>query len=636
MRYGFPMQRMRSFGIRALVLTLAVASSACNEEGVITVRRLRFVGVEAVDQDRLRNALATRENTKVPLIGWELPWGRKYYFDRSRFDADLKRIGAYYADRGYPDARVTAFDVDLDDEQRSVEIAITITEGEPVVVADVTLVGFDVLPGDRIGELKQRLPLKTGAPRDRQNVIAAHEFALNELRDRGYPYARVNTDESSAGDKSVLLMFTAEPGPLAHFGPIEIQGNRTVSDNVIRRRLGYEPGDLYRRSLVQDTQRNLYSMQLFQFVNIETMNPERQDPEVRTRVTVVEGDHQRVNFGVGYGTEEKARVEGEYRHVNFLGGARSAGAEARWSSLDRGVRVNFTQPYFFERHLSAGLQGQHWYTTTPAYDSRVAGGHLTITHRTSPVRTWGMTAGIERLSSEVSPEALLDETIRNDLIALGLDPITGKQDGTLAIIGLDFLHSTVDNVLNARRGYQIALQTESAGRLLPGTFHYYSVSVEGRHFLPFGDDVTLASRAQIGDVNPAGDDETNVPFSKKFFLGGSTTIRGWGRYEVSPLSAGLPIGGNSMMAFSSELRARLKGSLGGVLFLDGGNVWADDWSIDLGDLRYAVGAGLRYQTPVGPLRFDYGYQLNPLPGLLIEGEEQTRRWRLHFSIGQAF
>jgi outer membrane translocation and assembly module TamA len=91
-----------------------------------------------------------------------------------------------------------------------------------------------------------------------------------------------------------------------------------------------------------------------------------------------------------------------------------------------------------------------------------------------------------------------------------------------------------------------------------------------------------------------------------------------------------------MMTFSSELRARLKGNFGGVLFLDGGNVWADDWGIDLSDLRYAVGTGLRYQTPVGPVRFDFGYQLNPIEGLLINGHEQVRRWRLHFSIGQAF
>ena len=91
-----------------------------------------------------------------------------------------------------------------------------------------------------------------------------------------------------------------------------------------------------------------------------------------------------------------------------------------------------------------------------------------------------------------------------------------------------------------------------------------------------------------------------------------------------------------MIAFSSEARLTLRGSLGAVLFLDGGNVWEGDWEYHFNDLRYAIGPGLRYQTPVGPIRFDFGYQLNPIPGLLVNGEPQVRQWRLHFSIGQAF
>ena len=91
-----------------------------------------------------------------------------------------------------------------------------------------------------------------------------------------------------------------------------------------------------------------------------------------------------------------------------------------------------------------------------------------------------------------------------------------------------------------------------------------------------------------------------------------------------------------MFAFSSELRATIRGSFGAVLFLDAGDVWADKWAFRFGELRYAVGPGLRYQTPVGPVRFDIGYQLNPIPGLLVNGSPQARRFRLHFSIGQAF
>ena len=136
-------------------------------------------------------------------------------------------------------------------------------------------------------------------------------------------------------------------------------------------------------------------------------------------------------------------------------------------------------------------------------------------------------------------------------------------------------------------------------------------------------------------IDPIGG--STVPLPRRYFLGGSSGVRGWSRYEISPLSeSGVLIGGNSLFALSTELRARIRRNLGAVAFLDSGNVWADTWGINLRDLRYAIGSGLRYQTPVGPIRFDFGYQLNPIPGLLVDGEPQSRRWRMHFSIGQAF
>ena len=436
------------------------------------------------------------------------------------------------------------------------------------------------------------------------------------------------------------MTFTAEPGKEAHFGPIAISGNKTVSDRVIERELTFKPGDLYRRSIVQNSQRRLYGMELFQFVNIEPMIPELQPTEVPTRVTVAEGKHQRVNFGVGYGTEEKARVDAEYHHVNFLGGARSAGAHVRWSSLDRGARLDFNQPYFFAPHFSLSGEAQDWYTFTPAYNSVVVGAKATLTHRADQHTSWAVSmTPYEHNRSAITPEVLADPRERSNLIAQGLDVVarTGEQNGRLTALGFDLQHTTADNVLNAHRGYQVAFHTEQAGGPLPGTFNYYALSADGRHYLPFGDRIVFASRLQFGNIRPGGQEAKNVPFSKKYFLGGATSIRGWGRYEVSPLNeSGLPIGGNSMLAFSEELRATLRGNLGGVLFLDAGSVWADSFGFKLGDLRYAVGPGLRYQTPIGPIRFDVGYQLNPIPGLLVNGSEQTRRFRLHFSIGQAY
>jgi outer membrane protein assembly complex protein YaeT len=625
--------RMRHRLVLFVIGALAVAAAACREEGTIVVTSLRFEGVRAVDGDRVRNALATRQSSK-------LPWGRKHYFDRSRFDADLKRIEAFYADRGYPDARVTGFDVNLNDAQDAVDLIITVSEGEPTRVEAVEFSGFDVIPADHVNQLRKSIPLKLGEPRDRQHVVVTHEMAVNELRDHGYPYARVATSERPSG-RHVRLTFTADPGVLAYFGPVEIAGNRSVSEAVIRRYLTFKAGDVYRRSIVQDTQRRLYSMELFQFVNVETLEPEKQEAVVRLRVTVAEGDHQRVNVGVGYGTEEKARVDGEYQHLNFLGGARSVGLHGRWSSLDRGVRADFNQPYVFSPRLALGADGQQWYTFAPAYESTVSGVKTTMTHHLNRFTRWSVSIQREYTSSKVSPDLLSDtETyleLRDDLIALGLDPTTDSQSGTANGVAADFTRSTADNLLNPTRGYQLALHTESVGRMLSGTFNYAAVSADARHYQPAGDRFVIANRIQIGSIDDEGGEPGNVPFSKKYFLGGASSMRGWGRYEVSPISgSGLPLGGNSLFVLSSEARAALFGNLGGVVFVDAGNVWEDEWAFDLRDLRYDVGVGLRYRTPVGPIRFDLGYQLNPIEGLVVEGDATPRRWRVHFSIGQAF
>jgi outer membrane protein assembly complex protein YaeT len=623
---------MRLLSTAILFALLAAISSGCKEEGTITVHSLKFSGVKAVDESRLRGALATRQSSKIP-------WGKKAYFDRSRFDADLKRIQAFYADRGYPDARVTAFDVKLNDKQDAVDVTLTLDEGTPVTIAAIEFVGFDAIPPAHLKDLESRMPIAVGRPRDRQLVVTTHEMAVNELKDHGYPYAKVATAETNPADdrKQSALTFTAEPGTLAHFGPVEITGQKSVSERVIERQLTFKPGDLYRRSVVQDSQRRLYGMELFQFVNIEAQNQELQPEEVPTKVTVAEGRHQRVNFGVGYGTEERGRVDSEYHHLNFLGGARSAGVHARYSRLDRGVRLDFTQPYFFTPHFSIGGEAQQWDSKTPAYQSRVRGVKGTLTHRQSVNTSWSVSLISERDSSTVEPIALEDPSLFATLIALGLNPITGKQDGTLNALAFDFQHSTADNLLNAHRGYQLAFHTEQAGRFVPGTFTYVALSADARHYLPITSKMTLASRVQIGNIHPVGDAQANVPFSKRYFLGGATSIRGWGRYEVSPLTdTGQPFGGDAMVAWSEEIRALVRGNLGAVVFLDAGNVWADSWGIKLNDLRYAIGPGLRYQTPIGPIRFDFGYQLNPIPGLIVNGQEQTRRWRVHFSIGQAF
>jgi outer membrane protein insertion porin family/translocation and assembly module TamA len=435
------------------------------------------------------------------------------------------------------------------------------------------------------------------------------------------------------------------PGRLARFGDIQVAGNASVDDRVIVRQLAFKPGDPYRQSKIVDSQSRLYNLELFQFANVEPI-VDGQPAAVPMRVTVAEGKHRRVTFGVGYGSEEKARADLRWSHTNFLGDARSLALAGRWSSLDRGAKADFVQPYFLSSHFSLGVSGQAWSSAEPAYTSNTAGGRVTLTHRANPRSSWSVAFFDEYQASSVTDEALNDLTLRDELIAMGLDPVTGKQSGTAVGFAMDLQQGTVRNLLDARRGYFAAVHLEQAGGWLPGSFDYYTLSGDLRHYQPLPGRAVVASRVQFGvldDIARARSDlpeeltSTKIPFSKRFFLGGSTSLRGWGRFDVSPLSeAGLPIGGQTMFAWTSELRVPLTRKLSAVAFVDAGNVWADAWGVRLNDLLYDVGPGLRYQTPIGPVRVDFGYQLTRLDGLLVDGEPEKHPWRIHFSIGQAF
>ncbi|MGE0445639.1 MAG: outer membrane protein assembly factor [Vicinamibacterales bacterium] len=620
-----------AFRRKVLACLVALLLAGCREEGDIRISSLTFEGVDQIRESALADALQTKKGS------W-LPWGRKTYFDRRAFEADLQRMQAFYRDRGFPDARVTSFDVELNEAQDEVDLTVHISEGQPIVLAGIELTGFDVLEEGQLRALRETLPLLPGQPLDRQLVTATQERAVNALRDEGYPYAEVALQEVEAAPRQTRLVLTATPGILAHFGPIEIAGTRTVQEHVVERQLTFKPGDVFRRQAMRESQRKLYRLELFEFANIESREDrEEQPPLVPTRVTVAEGKHRRIQFGVGYGSEERARVRIRWDHRNLFNGAQQFGVEAKWSSLDRGVRLEYREPFFLAGNLSLHFEGQAWQAAEPVYSTNQLGGRVTLRYQRSSQHALSVSLINEYQRSTVDAAALVDFEFRDDLIALGLDPRDGTQRGTLSAVAFDAMRNTTDNLLDARRGYALDAHVEQAGRWLWGDFNYFAVSGEARHYLPVMRRFVIANRLRLGTIDPVGDADANVPFYKHYFLGGASSVRGWGRFEVSPLSGfGLPIGGHSMLEGSSEIRFPLFGRLGAVAFVDYGNVWTDAWNVDLGDLRYAAGPGLRYLTPVGPARIDVGYQLNPIEHLRVNGEPEKRRWRVHFSIGQAF
>jgi outer membrane protein assembly complex protein YaeT len=623
------------------VLLLAGLTGCIEGKGAIRVTSVKLNGVKAVKSGQIKSVLATTASSK-------LPWGQKRYFTRERFEADLKRVVAFYRDRGYPDAKVTSFDVKMNDKQDAVAVTVTVDEGEPIVVERIDYEGFEgVLPPDHLTELKTKMPLKARAPVDRALAQASREAALDEVKDHGYPYATVRLTESpGSSDRSRVLTLSVTPGTLARYGDVEIVGNSSVSDDVIRRQMIVRPGRLFRLSTMQESQRRLYGLETFQFVNIEAQLPEGEQPTtVPIKTVLTEGKHRKVNFGVGYGSEEKARVSIDWRHVNFYGGARTLQIQSQYSKLNQGVRVNFKQPYFFGPRSSVLLTGQSWRTNEPAYVLNTNGGRVTFERgfaRRGPFAQRSGTTSVslayigEFQSYRVSDEALHTPGFLKTLIALGLDPLNGEARGLLSSLAFELRRSTSDSTIDAKQGYVVSTHVEQAGGLFGGDFEFTEAIVEGRYYVPIAGRAVLAAKARGGSIGRIGGDNLTVPFYRRYFLGGANSLRGWGRFEVSPLFEGVMVGGHSMFESSAELRAPVWGNLSAVLFADAGNVWNNAWDFNFNDLKYDVGPGLRYLTPIGPLRADLGFQLNRVAGLLIDGKPETRHFRFHFSIGQAF
>jgi outer membrane protein insertion porin family/translocation and assembly module TamA len=623
-------------GALGVLALLAVAVAGCHPTGDVQVKSIDFTGVDAFPVGDLKSVLATRESGRFP-------WSPKHYFDQKAFDADLQRIHAYYADRGYPSQRVTNVEVTLNETKTEVRLRIDVDEGQPVVVDTVRFEGFDVLPDDVRRQL-ETVPLRSGAPRDRTFVRVTRDLAAGLFHDNGYPFGFVDTGERPGQTaNSVIVTFRGDAGEPMQFGDAAVDGLNAVNPAVVRHGLAFKPGDTFRQSLVTRTQRRLSAIEVFDLATVSPRFDEAANGRVPLHITVAEGKPRRIRFGVGYGTEERARGSVNWEHLNVMGGARRFEAEARASYLDQRLRLSFVEPYLMRPGWSLNLSALAERTQQLTYDARSYGATATVNYHLerggSPAREpvrYDVDFGYrhEFLSFGIRPEFLGDLSQRDERIALGLDPETGRGSGTLAALRFDVQRASVDDVLQPRRGTVASLHLEHAAPWLAGTYEFTEVLIDGRAYLPVGRWV-IANRAMFGVVS--AEDSSKVPFSKRYFLGGATSLRGWGRYQVSPLDEeGLPIGGRTLVEFSSELRFPITGKLSGAFFVDAGSVGGSDWNVEGLRVRANVGPALSYQTPIGPVRADIGFQLTPIEGLVVNGRPEARNWRLHVSIGHPF
>jgi outer membrane protein assembly complex protein YaeT len=592
------------------------------------VRRITFTGNAHFSGGDLLGVMATQPRPRFQF------WKRGEPYNAPTLQEDLLRIRKFYFDRGFLETAVRVAQVQENTEEQTVSIKIAVDEGPPTQVAAIHLTG--TIPPELPAEpsLIARLPLRAGRRLNRADFEASRDLLLKHLHNATYaraaivPETVVDTEAHTA-----VVTYELRPGEQATFGQITIEGENLVNERAIRRQLRVREGDPYTAEALQESVDSVFNLRMFQAVTPRVLNPHEQGAPMDVEISVRERKPRSIQLGFGFSTVEQFRGELQWTHRNIWQEANQLRLSAKGSSIQQAAEAGFLMPYFLARRTSfsqtafarnqpridqdllgagGGFFGLE--NTTPGYSLFSIGAESRVTRQFTKI--WSGSAGIElsrNQFSDVDPE----------LIGTGV-----ADDNTLFIQFAELKWDTSDSLLNPTRGATIRGELDHSNTALISDTSFFKLLLDARHYYPITERVILATRAAVGDVEPYGDSET-IPGNVRFLAGGPGSIRGYAPNRVGPLdSKGRPLGGNSLLLGSVELRFPLFGDLGGVLFVDAGNVYPDSFSYDLGDLRYGVGPGVRYNTPIGPIRVDFGIALNPRTG--------DSFGRLDFSIGQAF
>jgi outer membrane protein insertion porin family/translocation and assembly module TamA len=412
------------------------------------------------------------------------------------------------------------------------------------------------------------------------------------------------------------------------FGRITVKGEQQVKTRAIRRKITVREGDLYSANKLTESTDGIYGLGTFQAVTPRALNMEEADAPLDIEIEVRERKPRTIQLAAGFSTVESFRLKVEWIHRNLFGGAESLTLLGKASAIEQAFearlhlpyflrpRTAFTQTFFIrnEQDVSSDPLG-FLKVAQPAFDLFSVGAEARITHQFSRRLTgsFGLLLSVNKFSN-VDTEALPDEDL--------------AEDNTLLVQFVEAHWNSSDNLLNPTRGLQLRGRLENSTTALISDVSFAKILLEARHYRPLWWKMILATRLEIGTIQPY-DDANEIPFNVRFFAGGPGSVRGFALNGLGPLDDdGDPIGGKSLLEGGVEVRFPLVGELGGVVFVDFGNVFEDAFTYPLGDLRYAVGPGLRYNTPVGPVRVDFG--------IIIDRRTGEDFGRVELSIGQAF
>lgn len=482
---------------------------------------------------------------------------------------------------------------------------------------------FDFNPGPRfhLGGLqlradKLRLPTpaqlgwRPGQPARADDALEAERALVQAVRKLGYPFPRFIRRDYRADTNRALLMveWEVDPGPRATFGPMTVKGLDRVSESYVRGELAWQQGDVFNPERVEDFRSALARSGLFSALALTLADQVDAQDALPVELTLRERRRRTVSATVGYKTDEGAGAGAQWEHRNLFGGAERLRLQAGWAEQAQSGEVLFTKPQFTHTGQDLDLALRVADEQPEAYDSRNVRAAALLSQQ------WN-----RRWSSQVGGAVRYSR----------IDQLDEKDDFLLISAPTRLTWNTSDDSLDARRGHVLRAEAEPFYDALAGDVVFLKSSLRGQRYKSLNRARTwvAAVRGVLGGIAGAG--RSTLPADELFYAGGGASIRGYAYQSVGPLVENQPVGGRALAETSVELRWQLTRRFGLVTFVDGGTAFASAAPDFDEPLRWGTGAGLRYFTPIGPLRVDVGFPLNRRP-------ELDKSHQLYVSLGQAF
>ncbi len=555
----------------------------------IKIDRVRFTGNKGLTDRELKAALATQERQYFILRG---------KVQRQRLEEDVERIIQLYNDHGYIQARVESTDVAVDREKARVTITFTIVEGPQFRVGAIKLAGVTLLPEP---EVQRQLTLKSGDVFSRSKLRESIRNIENLYSTIGRASVDVvpKTDQVS-GENTLNVAIEINEGPEVFVERINISGNVRSQDKILRREIPLHEGDLYTLQKKERARQKLVNLGYFEKVEINTQ-PGSDKTRIIVNVEVTERPTGIFSLGGGFSSVDSFVGTIDLAQRNFLGRGWEASVRLRGGGRTQQGVISFTDPWLFDRPLSGGFDlysNDRQYTE---YRYRSLGAGLRLGHPFFEYWRWnlGYRASNDKISN-LSEVAALSEVLVEQV---GTRVTSAASGG----VGRD----SRDNAIVPTKGGQNSLTAEFAG--LGGDSKYVKTGAFVTQYYPIWLGHILAGRVEAGYGFGWADEP--LPVFERFYLGGPNSIRSFKFRQVSPKDeSGLRIGGSSEVLGNAEYIIPLPFGLRLAGFFDVGNVYGFGTKFDLTDLKKGVGGGVRWQSPFGPIRVDYGINPDRKPG----------------------